>query len=1654
MSPVTAIHKVKKNLSHLILQDWKLSMSSLQAQLAGIQANNNATILNKSKRKKIHSVSLIYEPREAAAQDFETIYYGALPAFRELEALDRRFSAFSRSLFSETSVRFDRSVQTLDQSQVLNKTVERFLMLVSGYLNLQPAVKALEWLVRRFHIHLENTESLILAALPYYQEDVFVRVLDIIPRFPVPFQFLQVPKQTLKGPSRNSLVRVLAKDEQALEVINNWTLESVQAGYAHSRLLVFWSTTLICVIMVFREAGNADIVDRILPLLAEVLPQQRRPQAQIAAYMVLAVVVSQFPLDDGVVDATVQTIANHSSEVRMHALACIAQLISYSSVSYQVVPLEFHWSKEEVAPLAREHRIGGFVVKWVLSVPMSESLDVIRETPLSEEQINIICSRVCARILKNGKADDPHENTALVEFVEWALDQGYPANTDALEVSLQSAIERPSTTQSVDTAFTTPEMEIEERTDKEKLDEPNILELSNHLNPPSRSFLAQEDPERYYLYTKAIISCPHEALDLVRVGDRKISFLLSVALANNPALSRIAAVDALSQFPEIDAVEFTPAVLTLLADPERRVRSAAAQVWQHLKPTKGNAKSDVWGPDTSLVHIGRSELSQAIKRASSRLKECALDADHFIILARHAGKAAWSDYLASHAISTPHPRVLWILLRILAQFRGVFRQLSPLYTDWDPKIWEKRCSPAKFPALSELEYALVNAIHTKDPKAIDFLIQALKSDNLSLAEAAGNRILALWPTEVLDQDAKKHLFSSMMDIAVDESIEYDPLGILNELPLDSTDLSLALENARLLKKGHTTPNEVPKRRRRSSGSLVRPGSGLAEHHLRKVTLLLEIVDAKVKKSLGPQPQKLFPSLFDIFEELVALGSDSNLPVLYTEELLANCMTQLVDVVKQNCDIKDLGAIRVNVIVSGIRTSTSPQVQNRLLLLVARLAELVPDLVLHSVMPIFTFMGANTVRLDNDFSAHVIQQTIEHVIPALAARDDKQEEVEMALISFSAAFPHIPRHRRHRLFSTLVRVLGPDDSLYKLLLLLGKRYADAKLQRRPAESVIQFSTTFLRSFPPETQLRTMVRYVQFVLKAEGSGLDELARSLQGDVGETRRALLLEFLELIVGNDQVASGIQPLRAQMRREGVTDDQLTLCAEMIELTQGHPSLLYIAAELLPIKRFVDAAAQLLPEGLEVVERKFGYELPDNEDAIDAADKILDLLSHHQGASTMDTMDSILEKFGKNLPQRELKLLDSLVGPYGLLSSDERDAVSAICCISTCCQHLGARVIGHFTRILPPLFDKSIHSGSMDIRLAAIALIDGLVQRIPSFMNATVPRILEVVWRANDVDINSKEELLSDIALKMDHRAVINGYVTTWEFALRSGLNTIQLFFASLGQIFEMVSKKEAAQVAPMIFDQLLPAALGTRTQALLNANDTNQVESLAASFGVKVVLKLNDKVFRGLFVHVVRWGLLSNPDDALRVIPTMKFVNKVLGSLKSIVTSYFGYIIDAVDTVIRGNNEQARNICLQSLILSFSSDQDDFWCSPARFDTISGTLLDLASKHPSNLLVKAVTRLAEACTPPQCRHRINEGLSSAIASDKSATERIWGVRTLSSIYSRLGEEWRDNLPQLVPLIAELLDDEDERVVSVANDGLVPVLEEVLGEPLDRYLS
>ena len=123
--------------------------SAFTSQLSRI-AVNSTNELNLKAQRAIHSDSLIFDKQVAGAQDFDTIYQICLEGYRELCLLDPNCRQFAQSLFDPQSKTQERAQMTSDDNVALDRTIDVFLTCIGSKLTLLPAVKSLEWLIRRF----------------------------------------------------------------------------------------------------------------------------------------------------------------------------------------------------------------------------------------------------------------------------------------------------------------------------------------------------------------------------------------------------------------------------------------------------------------------------------------------------------------------------------------------------------------------------------------------------------------------------------------------------------------------------------------------------------------------------------------------------------------------------------------------------------------------------------------------------------------------------------------------------------------------------------------------------------------------------------------------------------------------------------------------------------------------------------------------------------------------------------------------------------------------------------------------------------------------------------------------------------------------------------------------------------------------------------------------------------------------------------------------------------------------------------------------------------------------------------------------------------------------------------------------------------------
>jgi U3 small nucleolar RNA-associated protein 10 len=127
----------------------------------------------------------------------------------------------------------------------------------------------------------------------------------------------------------------------------------------------------------------------------------------------------------------------------------------------------------------------------------------------------------------------------------------------------------------------------------------------------------------------------------------------------------------------------------------------------------------------------------------------------------------------------------------------------------------------------------------------------------------------------------------------------------------------------------------------------------------------------------------------------------------------------------------------------LKAAINPQTYHQSLLLLAQLGPLVPDQLVHNVIPIFTFMGANVLQRDDAYSLRVVDQTLDSIVPALvkamqksaSGREGLLAELKDLLRAFTDAAAHVPRHRRINLFVRLVETLGAKEFLSAVSMLL-------------------------------------------------------------------------------------------------------------------------------------------------------------------------------------------------------------------------------------------------------------------------------------------------------------------------------------------------------------------------------------------------------------------------------------------------------------------------------------------------------------------------------------------------------------------------------------------------------------------------------------------
>ncbi|KUL89403.1 hypothetical protein ZTR_04421 [Talaromyces verruculosus] len=1798
--------------------------SSLAAQLAQVAAKSSNPLDLKAQRVA-HSKSLIFEYKVAKSQDFDTLYQICNDAYQELCRLDARFTGFERTIFSIHSKTEDRTEMTAAQNKELDVALEAFMGLVGGKLQLTPAVKALEWLIRRFRVHEVNTAFLILTFLPYHSLPIFLNLLNILPDDLTPtFNFLQPYKAERVNPPMEAIVRTATKTPSFSSALNNYTLQvSKQRAHYHG-LLAFWSGVMTRACSEMLVAGRAgrrdvekknheDIFIRLLPVLNDGLAMKKISELVIGCYMIIVVFVTKAALTEDVLDTLMTAVAGSWTQETVNSaavtLAVLAEQKTNPTLPKRIIRsiTKLENPINLLTDVASQHRASRLSLGLI-----SGCLESLQKND-SKKSLTLV-----SQIFQQGLLDEAASKQALKMLFQYTMDaqksdnlsldvqtrvselvqtlnaseayrpllQAVTTETDmdidTLEHSLQTTIRtQPALPASDDVVMVDLEQE-------EEVDTFSPLLASLAKEPlASSSFLSGEASPTFEHIIQAFTISGYSSDKLKQISNlpligksqlvqkpQYLSFLVRVFSGPNTIRTRVAAIEMMSsalnaEKPAADLQALLPYIIAAFADPSQAIRTEAAKlfsnlIWIQRKAKKESDNMIPWAKDSlydqrkdvQQVWLSTSDAQKIVERVLlDGLEGFVHDSRHVISTIQKALKGSSSDsdkdtnidlkkslrqnllqFLCYHIIATPIFQVKLSLLKIVngvGKVGSVTRSklLAPFIDSWRAlsEAQVTQICEREHITVSELEQEVAAIISPKDSDAEKLLFSSLEKSNVrpTVVSAVFTRVEQIW--NKLGEDRQNASSRQIFGFSFKgpESVQSYAKETLRNVSLNGPVLVDFLNRIPEFVATLESHSPSPKRRRTNNNNAVATLSDSPEldEVMGKVTFILELVDNSVPEDHPELAAGLFKSLAALHHLKTRIQSSLG----YLLSLVLGSLLAIVNKAKKSSKPSfDTSAIRTDLVVDCVRSSESPQVQNTALLLVSGLAVIAPEQVLHSVMPIFTFMGSSVLKKDDDYSVMVIDQTIDQVVPVLvqSLRNQKRNVVagtSELLLSFTAAFEHIPSHRRQRLFQALVTKLGATDFLFAVLAMLANLHGLDK-------NVSVLMTYLASNLDPQDQLITYQKYLGLVSDAlkPKPGISQILLGVGNEGTKDKHVIaegLLRSLSYCLKHSSLKAQMAVIFNSDAEDAVTQvaglfsqilEQVLVMSDAVQdvkpLSNACSETLGSVLGVLSLVDLLDTVEQLLQRPspdlrrkvLRVLESRLRQQ-PEREGA--AQSRVLEFISFlNQVVETSDDIllkhaalaciDRIAEKYGRKNPDMVLPAAMVISSDSCLGQEDNRVRIMGLLCLASMAEVLGEGIIPALPGILKKslvLLESSIE-GTVNEQLhnAVYSLLSALLVQVPFMLSGkTLDTILRLSFKSAELELSeegneTRRDALKLIAKKFDVKESYGAVERNWTIAVSSGpvatKEVLDIVILAIEKHPKSATSKNVGILSKLLYRafDLRREQQSEETGAQFEESQLQAIEDLVNNVAIKMIFKLNDTIFRPLFMEIVEWATngVSKSDAkgrVLRLTSFYKFLQKFFGTLKSIVTSYSSYIIENVIEVLefaKPNVKESNDLWLsavRTLNAAFEHDQDAFWQSPSHFSGISKALISQLPRATNSStatiiideVVPALSELAVATDSPDNYKEMNTALmkylrpsaSTATEGGDSAHTRLAALKAEQALTDRLGEEWLTLLPEMLPYISELMEDEDEMVERETRKW-VKGIEDILGEKLDDMLT
>ncbi|XP_048843510.1 HEAT repeat-containing protein 1 isoform X2 [Brienomyrus brachyistius] len=1067
-------------------------------------------------------------------------------------------------------------------------------------------------------------------------------------------------------------------------------------------------------------------------------------------------------------------------------------------------------------------------------------------------------------------------------------------------------------------------------------------------------------------------------------------------------------------------------------------------------------------------------------------------------------------------------------------------------------------------------------------KSLEVFIRALGMSVEPYPGMASFQVLAL-------EQITKQFFSALGDTKVQQKL----LGTLFNLLVDCKNPTCAQTISNVFKTitvdaelvaAELAPADRPKvsstvqqtrrskmQQRKGQDTVPCPPEGGAAVPWERVTLILEMLQHKKKLR---RPQLLVSALFALLSRsLEPVHSDQG-NMEYTKQLILSCLLSICQKLSAegSKELLEEEKFSVELVVQCVRSSNVPQTHHQALLLLGVVAEIFPEKVLHNIMSIFTFMGANLMRLDDAYSFQVINKTVQTVIPALIKAQEggasaSAAQVELVVVRvmhvFVDALPHVPEHRRQPVLAQLVTTLGPGRFLWLLLMLLFEQHvsrappAEADVDKEAVlERDVEFWISVSCEFDALDQLTSLIkilRYLSMLPQDKDEDERKTKTPRRGQKKESVETLLFNtdthsgkelrhykflsvsfmaqllashsFVSKVVDCSNAPHGTQHLQQSLLEEILS--YINNVAQCVEANSDKPTAKFWRALLNKSYDVLDKVNALLPTDtfIPVMRGLMGNKLPS------VRRKAMDLLNNkllqktpwedEQVQVLLGLTDDLLAIAGRGRREEEteedeqainrqtalysLKLLCRSFGSahqaafvpvlsfaVELVASptEDRNVMgSALLCVAEVTSALKALAVPHLPRLMPAVLQtlkerKELLTSEVYL-LSAVTALQRVAETLPHFLSPylqdtllQVARLVRVTERGTVSPqlVVRLGSLRTTLATKVPPRVLLPVVTKCYSQAVESQQSRLVPLVDILKEHISHMEKEQLTAHQSELTSFFL-SALDFRAQhCQANLEKANETEGCVISCLLVMVLKLSEVTFRPLFFKLFDWCRMEGASRD-RVLTFCRLADCIADRLKGLFVLFAGHLVKPFSDFLNQTNVAKTDEaffdsddgvekcclllqwvldCLQKIFLYdtqrfVTKERADALMTPL-VDQLENTLggEENYQRRVTQQLVPCVAQFSVAVGDDAQWKTLNYQILLKTR-HSSAKVRYSALLMLLELASKLRENYMVLLPETIPFLAELMEDECEEVEHQVQK-VIREMEVILGEPLQSY--